>query len=180
VGERIILRRQFDTGLNTPLTSSCGRLFDAAAALLGLSRESLYEGQPAVELEAVADADVDYIYPYDILRDGDGWIIDPAATLRAMWCEVRAGRPVSQIAGVFHNTVAAFTLAVCRDAREKHRINRVALSGGCFQNALLTRRLLGGLTESGFEVLTHRLVPPNDGGLSLGQAVAAYALATRR
>ncbi len=178
VGERIILRRQYDTGLNMPLTSSCGRLFDGAAVLLGLRREALYEGQPAVELEAIADADVDYVYPYDILREGDGWVIDPAATLRAMWCEVRAGRPVSEIAGVFHKTVAAFTVALCRNARDKHGINRVALSGGCFQNALLTRLVLGGLSECGFEALTHRLVPPNDGGLSLGQAVVAHAIAT--
>ncbi|UCF19086.1 MAG: carbamoyltransferase HypF [Gemmatimonadota bacterium] len=178
LGERIILRRQFDTGLNSPLTSSCGRLFDAAAALLGLRQEALYEGQPAVELEAIADADTDYVYPYDILREGDGWVIDPAATLRAMWCEVRAGRPISQIAGVFHKTIAAFTVAVCRNIRDKHGINRVALSGGCFQNALLTRLILADLLESGFETLTHRLVPPNDGGISLGQAVVAYAIAT--
>ncbi len=176
VGERIILRRQLETQLNTPLTSSCGRLFDAAAALLGVCREALYEGQPAVELEALADPQVDDMYPFDLLRDGDGWAVDPAATLRALWCDFRAGRSISRVAAAFHNTVAAFTLAVCRAVRDEHSLNRVVLSGGCFQNALLTQRLLEGLVAAEFEVVTHRLVPPNDGGLSLGQAVVAHAL----
>ncbi|UCC83245.1 MAG: carbamoyltransferase HypF [Gemmatimonadota bacterium] len=176
IGERILLRRQFETEVNTPPTSSCGRLFDAAAALLGLSTEALYEGQPAVELEAAADPAVDVVYPYDILRDGEGWIIDPAATLRALWCELRAGRPIPTIAAAFHNTVADFTRNVCVAVREKYGLKKVVLSGGCFQNALLTRRILDGLSDDGFEVLTHRVVPPNDGGISLGQAVVAYAL----
>jgi hydrogenase maturation protein HypF len=179
IGERLVLRRQFEAALNAPLTSSCGRLFDAAAALLGLRREALYEGQPAVELEAVADSGVDEIYPYDIVRDGQGWVIDPAALLRALWCEYRAGRPVPYIAAAFHNTIVAFTLAVCEKIRDYRSINRVVLSGGCFQNALLTTCLQDGLSEAGFEVYTHRLVPPNDGGLSLGQAVTAYALVSR-
>jgi hydrogenase maturation protein HypF len=176
VGERIILRRQLETQLNTPLTSSCGRLFDAAAALLGVCREALYEGQAAVELEALADPQVDDVYAFDLLRDGDGWVVDPAATLRALWCDFRAGRSISRVAAAFHNTVAAFTLAVCRAVRDEHSLNRVVLSGGCFQNALLTQRLLEGLGAAEFEVVTHRLVPPNDGGLSLGQAVVAHAL----
>ncbi len=176
IGERIVLRRQFETKINTPFTSSCGRLFDAAAALLGLCRESLYEGQPAVELEATADPRGDALYPYDIQREGDRWVIDPAAIFRALWCEQRAGRPIEYVANAFHNTVADFTVATCELARDDHGNNRVVLSGGCFQNALLTRLVVDGLTAEGFEVFTNRLVPPNDGGLSLGQAVVAYAL----
>ncbi|NIN72675.1 MAG: carbamoyltransferase HypF [Gemmatimonadetes bacterium] len=176
IGERILLRRQFETELNTPATSSCGRLFDAAAALLGLKTEALYDGQLAEELEAVADPEVDVVYPYDILRDGEGWTIDPAATLRALWCELRAGRPIPTIAAAFHNTLADLTRNVCVAVREKYGLKSVVLSGGCFQNALLTRRTLDGLSDDGFEVLTHRVVPPNDGGISLGQAVVAYAL----
>jgi hydrogenase maturation protein HypF len=177
VGERILLRRQFEAGLNSPPTSSCGRLFDAAAALLGVRNEALYEGQPAVELEAAADwSAVDISYPYDLIPEGVGWVIDPAAVLRALWCDYRAGRPVPVVAAAFHNTVAAFTLAACQKVRDARGLNRVVLTGGCFQNALLTRRLLDRLTEDGFEAFTHRLVPPNDGGISLGQAVAANAL----
>ncbi len=176
IGERIILRRQFETQFNTPLTSSCGRLFDAAAALLGVRTEAVYEGQPAVELEALADPEADALYPFDLLRAEQGWVIDPAATLRALWCDYRAGRPIPLIAAAFHNTVVAFTVEACRAVRDKQGFNRVVLSGGCFQNALLTRRLRDRLAVEGFEVLTHRRVPPNDGGISLGQAVVAYAL----
>lgn len=176
IAERILLRRQFETDRTTPLTSSCGRLFDAAGALLGLRTKTLYEGQPTIELETVADPEVDLVYPYDILRDGEGWVVDPAATLRALWCELRAGRPVPTIAAAFHNTVADFTRNICVAIREKHGLKTVVLSGACLQNALLTRRLLDGLSDDGFDVVTHRLVPPNDGGISLGQAVVAYAL----
>lgn len=176
IGERIILRRQLEAQVNTPPTSSCGRLFDAAAALLGLRSEAEYEGQPAVELEALADPSADDLYPYDLLRADEGWVIDPAATLRALWCDYRAGRAIPVVAAAFHNTVAAFTLEACRAARDRHRLERVVLSGGCFQNALLTRRLRDGLQRAGFEVLTHRRVPPNDGGIALGQAVVAHAL----
>jgi len=180
VGERILLRRQFEARLNAPATSSCGRLFDAAAALLGIRREAEYEGQAAVELEARADATVRDVYPYDILRDGDRWIVDPAATLRALWCDFRAGHDESRVAAAFHNTVAEFTRDLCRRARESTRVNRVVLSGGCFQNALLTQRLCVGLAEDSFEIFTHRLVPPNDGGLSLGQATVAHAVTRTR
>jgi hydrogenase maturation protein HypF len=176
IAERILLRRQFETELNTPRTSACAHLFDAAAALLGLRTEALYGGQTVLELEAVADPAVDLVYPYDILRDGEGWLIDPAATLRALWCEVRAGQPIASIAAAFHNTVADFTRNLCVAIREKYGLRKVVLSGSCFQNALLTQRLLDGLDDDGFEVLTHHLVPPNDGGISLGQAVVAYAL----
>jgi hydrogenase maturation protein HypF len=174
--EGSVLRRQVDTAFNAPLTSSCGRLFDAVAALLGLRREALYEGQPAVELEAVADPTVDESYPYDLVREGDVWVIDPAKLLRALWREHRAGRPLSHVAAAFHNTVAAFTLAACLKIRDACGVGQVVLSGGCFQNALLTTRLLEGLNGAGFEVYTHCLVPPSDGGISLGQATVAYAL----
>jgi len=176
IGERIMLRRQLEAELNTPLTSSCGRLFDAAAAMLGVCREAEYEGQPALELEAIADPQVEDVYPYDIIRRGDGWIIDPAALFRALWCEYRAGRPVPHIAAAFHNSVASFTLATCVQVREARALNQVVLSGGCFRNALLTRRLVDGLRVAGFQVFTHSRVPVDDGGLSLGQAVIAHAL----
>jgi len=178
IGERNVLRRQFLGRVNTPLSSSCGRLFDAVAALLGLRREALYEGQPAVELEAVADPTVRAEYPFEIVRRVDGWVIDPATLLEASWREYRSGRPVPYVAAAFHNSVAAFTLAVCRNVRDERGLNRVALSGGCFQNALLVRRLIDRLRDAGFEVLTHRQVPPNDGGISLGQAVVAHTLAS--
>lgn len=174
--ETRILRRQFETGLNAPATSSCGRLFDAVSALLGLRREAQYEGQPAVELEAVADPDVETVYPFELLREGDCRVVDAGLTLDALALALRRGTPLSRIAGAFHNTVAAFTADVCRQVRDEWGLREVVLSGGCFQNALLTRRTVEALTTDGFRVLTHRDVPPNDGGLSLGQAVVAHAV----
>ena len=174
-GEREILRRQFEERWNAPLTSSCGRLFDAAAALIGIRREALYEGQPAIELEAAADPNVDRGYPFELTLDEGRWIMDPGPALAALWREGRAGVPVSEIAAAFHNTVAAFTVDACRAIRAEHGLRQVVLSGGCFQNALLTARLADGLARAGFEVFTHHAVPPNDGGIALGQAVVAYA-----
>ena len=176
IGERIILRRQLEAELHTPLTSSCERLSDGAAAMLGVRREAEYEGQPALELEAIADPEVEDVYPYDVIRRGDGWIIDPAALFRALWCEYRAGRRVPHIAAAFHNSIASFTLAACAQVREARGLNQVVLSGGCFRNALLTRRLVDTLSSAGFQAFTHSRVPPDDGGLSLGQAAVAHAL----
>jgi hydrogenase maturation protein HypF len=173
--ERAILPRQIETGVNVPLTSSCGRLFDAAAALLGVRLEAWYEGQPAVELEAVSDPAVRRCYPFELIPGESRWIIDPSSALVALWQDRQAGTPVPVIAAAFHNTVAAFTVDACRAVREAHGLEKVVLSGGCFQNALLTQRVLQGLAGAGFQVFTQRTVPPNDGGLSLGQAVVAYA-----
>ncbi len=176
--ERQVLRRQLELRLNSPMTSSCGRLFDAVSALLGVCTRAAYEGEPAVRLEAVADAACDVVYPFDILTaDGGVHVLDPAPTLRALWQDHRAGVPVSAIAGAFHNTVAAATARLCTLVGHATGIERVCLSGGCFQSALLTDRLSERLGAAGFEVYTHRLVPPNDGGLALGQAVVAYAKA---
>jgi len=173
--EAAAARAQIARGLNAPLTSSMGRLFDAASALLGICTEVTYEGQAAMELETAAAPDTDRVYPYRIdrkemlevdarpffaaLRD------DPAAP------GVRAAR--------FHATVAAFTAEVCGLIRAETELNTVALSGGVFQNVRLLGMLLGRLSEAGFDVIYHHAVPPNDGGLALGQAaVAAWRLHT--
>ena len=174
--ELAVWRNQFESGFNSPLTSSCGRLFDAVAALLGVRTRAAYEGQPAAELEAVADAAVSDYYGYDLIQDNGVWIIDPAPTFCELWWDIVRGRPVPEIAGAFHNTVAAWSVAVATRIREASRVNRVCLSGGCFQNALLTTRMVAGLDAQGFEVFTQQLVPCNDGGVSLGQAAVAWAL----
>jgi hydrogenase maturation protein HypF len=175
--ELTVLRRLHDTGFNAPPTSSCGRLFDAVAALLGLRSEAIYEGQPAVELEALADGRVETVYPWAVVREGERRIVDPGPTILALWRDARSGRSLPEVAGAFHNTVAAFTAALCEGAREDTGLERVVLSGGCFQSALLTRRVKEALGRAGFEVYTHERVPPNDGGLALGQAVVAHAVA---
>lgn len=147
---------------NAPLTSGMGRLFDGVAALLGVRDEVTYEGQAAIELECLAGETPAAPYPW---RFGDG-----AELVRLIHDDLAAGRPLAELAAAFHETVAAAAAEACADAGGP---GTVCLSGGSFQNLRLlasTRRRLEAL---GLRVLTHRLVPPNDGGVSYGQAAVA-------
>ena len=159
------------TGLNSPLTSSAGRLFDAAAALVGLADTVSYEGQAAIELEQVADPLVTRSYPCSL----DGGLISGIELMAALAGDLAGGRLVSEAAAAFHNGLSAALVTVAGRAASAHGLKTVALSGGTFQNQLLVKRVERGLQEAGLEVLTHRRVPPNDGGISLGQAVVANA-----
>ncbi|HTI25629.1 MAG TPA: carbamoyltransferase HypF [Kutzneria sp.] len=151
-------------GINSPLTSSAGRLFDAAAALLGVRDEINYEGQAAVELEQLADPAITDAYPVRV----DELIVQGVDLLRAILDDRGTPRPV--MAARFHNGIAAAILAGCQQARDRAGLSTVALSGGVFQNVLLHTRAVNLLADNGFRVLTHRRVPTNDGGISLGQA----------
>jgi hydrogenase maturation protein HypF len=161
------------TGLNSPLTSSAGRLFDAAAALVGLSDTVSYEGQAAIELEQLADPGVTLAYPCGV----EGGLIDGAELMAALAGDLVDRRPLPEAAAAFHNGLAAALVKVAMQAAEAHRLGTVALSGGTFQNRLLVEGVARRLHEAGLEVLTHHRVPPNDGGISLGQAVVANARA---
>ncbi|MFD1050722.1 carbamoyltransferase HypF, partial [Kibdelosporangium lantanae] len=160
------------SGLNSPLTSSAGRLFDAVAALVGVRESVNYEGQAAVELEQLADPLERGSYPARVV---DG-VVHGVDLVRAVELDVRGGVEASRIAGRFHNAVADVIVAACSGFREEHGVGVVALSGGVFQNLLLVARAVESLTNHGFEVLTHHRVPTNDGGISLGQAVVAAHL----
>jgi hydrogenase maturation protein HypF len=154
-------------------TSSCGRLFDAVSALAGVCRESSYEGEAAMLLEAACLPGEDGHYPFAF----DGGEVDTRPLVRAAAADILAGARAGMVAARFHNTMARMIAEVCRALRERTGIARVCLSGGTFQNVTLTALALPLLAGHGFEVFTQRRVPPNDGGLSLGQAaVAAYAL----
>jgi len=159
-------------GLNAPLTSSAGRLFDAVSALLGLRDSVTYEGQAAIELEHVADAGETGSYQ---MAFADG-VVDAGGVVRALVDDLVRGVAVPTLAARFHNSLAASALEVCRVLRDEHGLSTVALSGGVFQNGLLLTRCLELLQADGFTVLTHRQVPCNDGGISLGQAAVAAAL----
>jgi hydrogenase maturation protein HypF len=161
-------------GVNAPLTSSAGRLFDAVASVLGVRDEINYEGQAAIELEQLADPGESGAYPAGI-EDGEIFRVRGADLLLAAAADLAAGvaRPV--IAARFHNGVAALVEAGCLLLRQRHGLGEVALSGGVFQNVLLLRRTVNRLAERGFTVLVHSRVPCNDGGISLGQAVVAAA-----
>ena len=166
--ERAVLERQLARGLNTVPTSSMGRLFDAVAALAGVRQEVNYEAQAAIELEMQVDGRVEEAYAF-----GLGEEIDPAPVIRAVVADVQDGAPIGVIAARFHNGVAALVRDVCLRLREESGLNEVALSGGVFQNVVLLERTVALLREAGFTVYIHRLVPPNDAGISLGQAVIA-------
>jgi hydrogenase maturation protein HypF len=164
-----------------PLATGAGRWFDAVAAIAGVRDSVTYEGQAAVELEAIASTDPDAApYPFGIEHRGTGrpFAIDLRPLVRAIAADVRKGCAAARIGGGFHGTLALAVRQACRITRAASCVRTVALSGGCFQNTLLTEKTRSMLERDGFEVLVHRAVPPNDGGLALGQAaIAAY---TRR
>ena len=166
-----ILKRMIEKRINTPLTSSMGRFFDAISALLSIRHEVHYEGQAAIELEMIADQGVTEEYPFSVRRDEKPMVIDPAQTVRAIVRDLVDGVLRSTISGKFHRTVASLIVETCQAIRSAEGLNRVVLSGGVFQNLLLLSRVQVGLKRSGFDVYTHHLVPTNDGGISLGQAV---------
>ncbi len=156
--------------LNAPVTSSAGRLFDAAAAIAGLRQETRYEGQAAMEWEFAAEAaETDEAYPFGI-RDGQSpLVVDWEPMIRGMLDDVAENEPVGRLAAKFHNALAEIIVAVAR------RVGReqVVLSGGCFQNRYLTERAVRRLEKEHFRAYWHQRVPPNDGGIALGQMVAA-------
>jgi len=184
--EAHLLKRMIERELNTPLTSSCGRLFDAVAAVV-LGRGVVdYEAQAAIELEGLAVDEPDGLsLGYALaLVDGD-WNARKTARISAipMWKELvedsRAGVSKSRTAARFHAGVAATFIAAAKQAREATGIEKVALSGGCMHNRRLARLLRTGLEEEGFQVYQHRNVSPGDGGLSYGQVVVAAAMLTK-
>jgi hydrogenase maturation protein HypF len=154
-----------------------GRLFDAAASLLGVRHEVTYEAQGAMELEALATESHDTAhYDFALASQPDpeaSLIINPAPVWRAILSDLRSGIPTSTIASRFHRGVATAIAACCVNLRSQTGLSVVGLTGGVFQNVLLLRLATEVLVAEGFEVLTHRIVPPNDGGLALGQAAIA-------
>ncbi|MFF4802974.1 carbamoyltransferase HypF [Streptomyces sp. NPDC001351] len=170
--ELTLLERQLTRGLACVATSSMGRLFDAVSSLLGVCHRAGYEAQAALELEAAAASARDVgtsAYTFGI---GSG-LCDPAPVLRALVADLRRGTPVPLLAARFHRGVARAVLEICRRARRDTGLATVALSGGVFANALLEEECTRLLAEDGFAVLRHGEVPPNDGGLALGQLVVA-------
>jgi hydrogenase maturation protein HypF len=161
-------------GVNSPPSSSAGRLFDAVASLLGVRDSINYEGQAAVEMEQLADPAERAGYPISV-SDGVPFHVSGVDAIRAAVGELRAGVPVPVIAARFHRGVAAAIVEGCGRIRAETGLAAVALSGGVFQNALLLEAAAAGLEERGFRVLVHHRVPPNDGGISLGQAAVAAA-----
>jgi len=169
--DRTTLLTQLERKINTPMTSSMGRLFDAAAALAGVRQSVNYEAQAAIEFEALADSSEDGIYSFEWEQDK----VQVRSVVEALITDVLAGVPIPTISAKFHNGLAQLALEICQKLRVTRNLNEVALSGGVWQNITLLRRTLSLLQNDGFVVYIHHQVPTNDGGLSLGQAAIAAA-----
>ncbi|MGA2591983.1 MAG: carbamoyltransferase HypF [Bryobacteraceae bacterium] len=174
--QRRLVRSMIAHRVNTVDTSSCGRLFDAVASLIGLRQQINFEGQAAIELEMIAAEGIAECYPFEL----DARTVDFRPAIERIVADVRAVTPAPVIAARFHNTVAEAIVEVCRRLRVEEKLNRVCLSGGTFQNMKLLDRTLAGLRRLEFEVFLHAQVPPNDGGIALGQAVIATEVLRRR
>lgn len=174
--ERTALRTQLEHHINTPLTSSMGRLFDAVSSLLGICQVNTFEGQAAIEMEGLADPlEKDY-YAFDVKEDQ----IIPAPLLYQIVRDWRAGTPRPTIAARFHNSIVQLVAELCCRIRNDTGYTVVALSGGVWQNRYILTRAIRELKRKKFTVLMHRRVPSNDGGVALGQALIANALLTHK
>jgi len=172
--DRKLLTQMIQKGINAPLTSSCGRLFDAVSALAGLRQRVSYEGQAALELEMCLEQGAELPpYSFPLLNQESMFIVDHRTMTKELVVDLQRGRGAGIISSRFHLGLADAILQVCLRLRDEYGALPVALSGGVFQNAFLTEKLSQRLQTAEFEVLRHRQVPPNDGGLSLGQAAIA-------
>ena len=176
-GECNVIARQIASGLNAPLCSSMGRLFDAVAAIAGLRHQVAYEGQAAVDLEMAAHRHAGSAptgrYAFQADKTDGTYVVRVAPLLSAVLDDVHAGQPASLVAAAFHEAVAQMTVDMCNRIAADSGIRTVALSGGVFQNRLLLGRVRELLSEAGLQVLLHTTLPSNDGCVSLGQAVVA-------
>ena len=169
-----ITTQMIEKGVNTPLTSSLGRLFDGIAALLNIRSTVAFEGQAAMELEMMASDLNDDVYEYDWSFQ-KGYQIDPGPIIQGVVIDIENGFSIATISAKFHMTLIKLFSDLCGNLKKETGISRVALSGGCFQNAILLKGLAQALETNGFHVLTHEKVPANDGGICLGQAIIADA-----
>jgi hydrogenase maturation protein HypF len=170
-----------ESGLNSPVTTSMGRLFDAVSALCGVRARVSYEGQAAVELEALCDPAERGSYQLGLDLFGEALVIDPREAIRAVAADAAAGQPVPAIAARFHAGVADATVRACSHAALACGTDVVVLSGGVWQNRHLMEAATAGLRFQGLRVLIPERLPVNDGGISYGQAaVAARRMTTNR
>ncbi|MGD8991059.1 MAG: carbamoyltransferase HypF, partial [Desulfobacterales bacterium] len=171
-----IIVEMMEKGVNCPQTSSLGRLFDAVAAIAGVRQEVNFEGQAAMELEMLADGRNDSIYEIQWTAPAPIKIL-PQTIIRGVVQDIQNGMPTADISDRFHRTLIVLFGEICATIRRHYDLNRVVLSGGCFQNSLLLKGLIGQLEAQQFEVFAHQQVPANDGGIALGQALVAASIA---
>jgi hydrogenase maturation protein HypF len=171
---REIIKQQMDRDLNSPLTSSCGRLFDAVSALIGVRGEITYDAQAAIELEmAGGGTSVEGIYPFTIDLQEGMRLIRLKELFEAIISDLNIDTPTAKISARFHNTISRMIVRMCRQLAEENSLNTIAVSGGVFQNRRLLKQSSEELKAAGLSVISQSQVPSNDGGIALGQAVIA-------
>jgi hydrogenase maturation protein HypF len=174
------LKIMIDRGINSPETSSMGRLFDAVSSLIGVRDQITYLGQAAIELEMIMEKDENDFYNFDIKKENGVYIIDPSRVIHLITMDIINSVSTSTISGKFHKGIVEMIVEVSRLLREETDIFEVAISGGVMQNLYLRNNATKRLTEEGFIVYNHRKIPPNDGGISVGQvAIAAKRVSHR-
>jgi hydrogenase maturation protein HypF len=169
--DRMALRVQLERGLNTPQTSSLGRLFDAAAALAGVRQKINYEAQAAIEFESALDRTESGAYQFEVQNQ----ILDVRQTISDLVADIHSGASIPVLSARFHNGIAEMVRHTCGKIRRETGLKEITLSGGVWQNMALLERAMRGLRTDGFDVYVHRQIPANDGGLSLGQALVGAA-----
>ncbi|MBN1695403.1 carbamoyltransferase HypF [candidate division WOR-3 bacterium] len=169
----LYIKTMIDKRVNSPLTSSIGRLFDAVSSILGLRSSISYQGQAAIELEMIAKEDEHEFYKFDIIRNTNTYIIDPKKVIESILEDIKKGTANGYISMKFHIGLAEMIVGVSNLLREETNINKVCLSGGVFQNMVLRKEATQRLKKQRFEVYNHSKIPPNDGGISAGQVAIA-------
>jgi len=177
-----LLKQIIEKGINSPLTSSVGRLFDAVAAAIGICREQCsYEGQAAIEMEAIANVNIlnndkeTINYSFKFEKSANIYYIDTSLTWREILNDVKQQVLPSEIVARFHQSLAILIVTIIQKLRQEHQFHQVALTGGVFQNQILLQQVKMRLEKLKINVLIHSIVPTNDGGLSLGQSVITAA-----
>ena len=170
-----VIKRLLESGFNSPMVSSMGRLFDAVSSLLRIRDEITFEGQAALALEMSIEEGWEGHYEYVLEKEPGGTIVDPAPLITGILRDLQAGVSTARIAASFHNTVVRFLLEFAGRMGKETSLDRVVLSGGVFQNVYLLKKLRKGLVEAGLIPIIHQRVPPNDGGIALGQVAIANA-----
>jgi hydrogenase maturation protein HypF len=170
--ERSLLKQMLTKNLNAPVTSSAGRLFDAVASIAGLRQRASFEGQAAMDLEFCLQPGIPDSYPFEI-TDALPRVVNWQRLIEEILSDLRRAESVQVISAKFHNTLVEIIVAMAKKAGQE----KIVLTGGCFQNRYLSERCIARLVESGFRPYWHQRIPPNDGGIALGQVVAAIRVA---
>lgn len=164
-----IIFQMIDKNINSPLTSSCGRLFDAISALIGLCYEITYEGQAAIELESLVESEEHKIYSFDLIKESDKYIISFKNTFVEIINDLNDKVPLDIISTSFHLTLVELFTRICNIIKNKYDLKKVVLSGGVFQNKFFSEQLVNLLIQNNFKVFTHKQISPNDECISVGQ-----------